>query len=422
MTTAKGPRPASEGIALLQLPEWASPAFWPERIAVAVSGGGDSMALLHIVARIQIPRGASVHAVTVDHRLRPEAAEEARFVARFCETLGVAHDTLVWEHGAIAGNLQDQARRARYSLIGEWARTKGVAHVLLGHTADDQAETFLMGLAREAGIDGLSGMRRTWEQGGILWMRPCLATPRGALRAYLNREDIGWIEDPSNEDPRFQRVRARRALAALAPLGVSAEGLARVASNLALARADLVELAHRASREIARTEAGAVILDRAKWMRAGNDTRRRILVAALRWVSSAEYAPRAEQIARLEEAIRQGRHTTLAGCRVRATDDAVQVSREAKAVAGLESPTDAIWDGRWRLTGPHDPALRVRALGADGLGQCAGWRAKGLSRAVLAVTPSVWRGNTLVAAPVAGTDTAWRAEIVAEFPSALFSD
>ncbi|MGL4279335.1 MAG: tRNA lysidine(34) synthetase, partial [Albidovulum sp.] len=98
----------------MHLPEFTYPRKWPDLIGVAVSGGSDSMALLHLFARIQKHRGGRARAVTVDHRLRPEAAEEARFVAGFCQALGVAHDTLVWDHGAIAGNLQDQARRARY--------------------------------------------------------------------------------------------------------------------------------------------------------------------------------------------------------------------------------------------------------------------------------------------------------------------
>lgn len=88
--------------------------------------------------------------MTVDHRLRPEAADEARFVACACARIGVPHETLAWEHGEIGGNLQDRARRARYALIADWARRGGIGDVVLGHTADDQAETVLMGLAREA--------------------------------------------------------------------------------------------------------------------------------------------------------------------------------------------------------------------------------------------------------------------------------
>ncbi|WP_413875527.1 tRNA lysidine(34) synthetase TilS [Albidovulum sp.] len=421
MTEAERPGSDGEDAFLLHVPEWTYPGEWPARIAVAVSGGSDSMAALHLVARLAGHRGGTVHAVTVDHRLRPEAAEEARFVACACERIGVAHETLVWEHGEIGGNLQDQARRARHALISGWARRNGIGDIVLGHTADDQAETFLMGLAREAGIDGLSGMRRSWQEGGVRWARPYLQTPRRDLRAYLTRHGIGWVEDPSNADERFLRVRARRALVALAPLGITAEGLARAATNLALARADLVDLALGAAAAITRTDAGGVIFDLRGWKRAGNDTRRRLLIAALRWVGSAPHAPRAGETARFEAAIWQGRAATLAGCRLRTGDAEFSIIREPSAVAGLATPTDAIWDGRWRLHGPHGPGLTVRALGSDGLRACKAWPATGHGKPALVVSPAVWRGDALVAAPLAGMANGWTAEIATDFPSALLT-
>lgn len=421
MTGTGWPQSEGEDAFLLHVPEAIYRAEWPGCIGVAVSGGSDSMALLHLFTRIQKHRGGTVHAVTVDHRLRPEAAEEARFVARFSAALGVPHTTLGWDHGAIEGNLQDQARRARYSLIDNWARAAGIGDVVLGHTADDQAETLLMGLAREAGLDGLSGMRRTWTDRGVRWARPFLATPRKELRAYLVRHGISWIEDPSNADDRYQRVKARRALKALAPLGITAEGLAEVSSNLAIARSALVELAANTADRIARTSAGEVIFDLEPWKLTGPDTRRRLLIAALRWVSSADYAPRADQITRLDASIRQGRDATLAGCRVMLSGAGFRVSREPKAVAGLQCLTDAIWDKRWRLTGPHDPGLRIRALGAEGLRACKGWRATGLSRAALVVSPAIWHGRDLIAAPLAGQSIRWAAEIVTGFPQDVLS-
>lgn len=416
-------RPQSEGedAFLLHVPERIYPGDWPGRIGIAVSGGSDSMALLHLFARIQSHRGATVHAVTVDHRLRPEAAQEARFVARFCEELAVPHDTLVWDHGVIEGNLQDKARRARYSLIANWARGAGIGDVVLGHTADDQAETFLMGLAREAGLDGLSGMRRAWTDSGIRWARPYLATTRRDLRAYLVRHGISWIEDPSNADGRYQRVKARQVLEALAPLGITAARLAGVSSNLSMARADLVELATSTAERVARTGAGEVVFDLGLWKRTGHDTRRRLLIAALRWVSSADYAPRADQVARLEASIRQGRDATLAGCRIKVSGAEFRVCREPKAVAGLACQTDALWDSRWRLSGPYDPALSIRALGADGLRNCKDWRATGLNRAALIVSPAIWRGEVLVAAPLAGKANGWVAEIATPFPQGVLS-
>jgi tRNA(Ile)-lysidine synthase len=406
---------------LLALAEQAFGTVEPDVIGVAVSGGGDSMALLDLITKVQASRGGTVQAATVDHGLRPEGAREAQAVAQFCTTIGVKHDTLLWDHGPIEGNLPDQARRARYRLITDWARGRRIGHVVVGHTADDRAETFLMELARKAGLDGLTAMRSFWVEDGIRWSRPLLSVSRATLRDYLRAKGVTWIDDPTNEDLRYQRVKARRALAALSPLGITAEGLAHVASNLSLARSDLVLVAMRAADEITMVSAGEVIIDRKKWQGIGNETARRILIAALRWVSSAAYAPRAAQLDRVQQAIWQGRDATLWGCRLRGSETDIRITREPKAVAALATPTDAIWDGRWRLTGPHHADLRIRALGAEGLRACASWRDTGISRAALVVSPAVWRGKTLVAAPFAGHGAGWTAEIVTGQPCTLIT-
>lgn len=421
MTDASWPLSEGEDAFLLHVTETTITGNLPRKIGVAVSGGSDSMALLHICVRVQAHHGGSVHAVTVDHRLRAEAAEEARFVGQFCHRLGVAHDTLVWDHGKISGNLQDQARRARYHLISDWARERGIRHVVLGHTADDQAETFLMGLARAAGIDGLSGMRRQWDDGVVRWARPLLLTPRAALRDYLVRNGVSWVEDPSNADERYTRVKARRVLKALRPLGITVDKLADVTVNLAIAQGALREAAAKAAEEVLRTDAGEVVIDRAGLGQLGPELTRRILIAALRWVSSAPYAPRAAQVMRLVHAIQLGRHATLWGCRSRVGDTEIRIAREPKAVAEVETPTDMIWDGRWRLSGPHRSGLRVRALGADGLRQCGNWRETGHSRAALLVSPAIWRDESLISAPLAGFGAGWTAEIAAGFPSFMLS-
>ncbi len=421
MTEAGWPLAEGEDAGLLHVADHAFPGEKPGVIGVAVSGGSNSMALLHLFARVQAHRGGEVRAVTVDHRLRSEAADEARFVATVCKTLGVGHSTRVWEHGPVEGNLQDRARRARYGLIAGWARETGIDHVVIGHTADDQAETFLMGLAREAGIDGLSGMRKAWTADGVHWARPYLLTPRAELRAYLRRNGASWVEDPSNADEGFTRVKARRALKALKPLGITVEKLSTVTTNLSIAQGALRLAASERADRVVRTDAGEVIIDREEFLRSGPELVRRILIGALAWIGRGDYAPRADALFRLERSIVEGCGATLAGCRIVVKDMDIRITREPKAVTGLEGSTDTPWDGRWRLTGPHEATLCVRALGAEGLRHCTDWRATGHSRAALVVSPAIWRGNTLVAAPLAGFEGGWAAEIVTGFHSFLLS-
>jgi len=368
---------------------------------VALSGGGDSTALLHLC----LTAGFAVEAVTVDHRLRPESAAEAAAVGRWCRGLGVRHEVRVWEHGAVCGNLMDAARRARMGLICDWAKARGIGVVALGHTRDDVAETVLMGLARASGIGGLSGMRREFDQGDIRVHRPLLAAGREELREWLRGRGTPWLDDPTNENERFTRVRARKALAALAPLGITAERLAEVAGHLASVQEALaVQVAAAAA--FVEERAGALRLGAGLWA-APAEVQRQVVVQALRWLTGADYAPRAAEVERLIGALAAGRDATLAGCRARNG----WLMREPRAVGGPVQ-VGALWDGRWIVEGPE---AEVRALGAEGLGQVKDWRKAGLPREVLLVTPGVWEGETLLAAPAAGLSAGWRVRLQRPF-------
>ncbi len=369
-----------------------------ETIGIALSGGGDSTALLHLCLRA----GLAVEAVTVDHRLRPESAAEAASVGTICRALGVRHEVRVWDHGPVSGNLMDAARRARLALIGDWARSRAIRTVALGHTRDDQAETVLMGLARAAGLAGLSGMRPAFEAEGIRFLRPLLAVGRKDLRDWLRAEGIGWIDDPTNDNDRFTRIKARKALAALAPLGLTADRLAGVAGHLASVRAALMaQVAGAAARHVV-AEAGALRIAEGLWTEPA-EVQRQVVVAGLLWLSAADYAPRAAEVLRLLEAMAGGRDATLAGCRARGG----WLMREPRAL-GEEVAVGQLWDRRWRVTGP---GARVRALGAEGLRQVPDWRRTGLPREVLLTTPGVWDRDRLLAAPLAGVSAGWQAKL-----------
>ncbi len=378
----------------------------PRRLGVAVSGGGDSLALLHL---LHASGAFQLKVATVDHGLRPEARAEAGRVADICAGLGLAHRRLDWHGWGGSGNLQDQARRARYRLLGDWGRAQGIHAIALGHTLDDQAETMLMRLGRRAGVDGLSRMAGRFERDGMTFLRPLLEFRRAELRHHLRGIGATWSEDPSNEDEAYHRVRARASLEALAPLGVGAEDLARVSAHLASARQALQRRAAGLARRIARVEAGSVALHLAALAELPGEDRRRLLSGALLFVAPGDYAPRAEALDRLEQAIDDRRTATLAGCLVVAAGPWLYISREAEALRGMIGPTNALWDGHWRLEGPHAPDLHVAVLGEAGLTECKTWRDAGLPRPVLAASPAVWRGDGLIAAPIARYNKDWSA-------------
>lgn len=208
-----------------------------ERVGVAVSGGPDSVALLLLAAAA---RPGDVEAATVDHALRPEARDEAKWVAELCNEVGVRHTILTarWTERPETA-IQERARHQRYMLLGYWAEEGGLGAIATGHHADDQAETVLMRLARGSGVRGLAGMRARSATPGshVRLVRPLLAWRRAELEKVCAHAGVTPLADPSNEDDRFERVRVRRALAAdgwLDPIAI-----ARSAANLADADAAL---------------------------------------------------------------------------------------------------------------------------------------------------------------------------------------
>lgn len=373
----------------------------PARLGVAVSGGGDSLALLHLLNDWATGTGTDLTVATVDHGLRPEAGAEAAMVAEVCGGLGLPHAVLRWKDWDGRGNLSDAARRARYRLLADWAKGQGADAVALGHTLDDQAETVLMRLARGSGVDGLSGMAAARVSDGILWLRPLLGLRREALRQVLRARGQTWAEDPTNDDPAYDRIKARRALAVLAPLGLDAEGLADTAARMALAREVLAGAALDLARRAVTLEAGCVAIDRTALEAAPEETRLRLVAHALGWVASAEYRPRLAALRENLAAALAGRRRTLAGCLMVPRKTQLWIVREFRAVEGLRTPAGALWDDRWRLEGPDSKGLALAALGPDGLARCPGWRETDLPRDALIASPALWRGAELVAAPLA---------------------
>lgn len=384
----------------------------PVCLGVAVSGGSDSTALLVLLHEWMKGGGPEVRAVTVDHGLRPESAAEAAQVARICADLNIPHDILHWGGWSGQGNLPDQARLARYDLMADWAAEQGIADVSLGHTANDQAETFLMRLAREAGVDGLAAMAPRRNIKGIAFHRPMLEITREALRDILRARSIGWIDDPTNEDKRYERVRARNALLHLSELGIGPDGLSRVAHHMSDVRATLYHYAYRAARQLVHVEAGDLVIAKEGFTDLPQEIARRLIQEALKWVSGAGYGPRGRAVDQLLHAIGQGRDMTLHGCHLVVRNDTLRIMREFRAVADLRCDIDALWDGRWRLVGPGDAGLHIAALGDKGLMACPERHETGLPALSMKVSPGVWQGENLVAAPSAGLANGWSAHLV----------
>ncbi|MDA9207469.1 tRNA lysidine(34) synthetase TilS [Octadecabacter sp.] len=392
----------------------------PERVGVAVSGGGDSMALLHAAKCRADMAGTFLEATTVNHGLRPEAANEAAMVADYCAAHGIPHATLQWDGAGAAGNVAAAGREARYRLIAAWAKSRGIGGVLLGHTKDDIAETFLMRLARKSGVDGLSMMSPRFERNGVEWSRPFWQQSRADLRDYLRRHDVPWVDDPTNEDMSYERPKARQILKALAPLGVSTDVVKSVAMSMHSASSALQYYAREEARRTVSIDHGDVVIKRNVETYVPQEVERRIWVAALRFLSGDAYAPRTTALDELTSGLsRAGKHT-LSGCIVTQDDRSIRFSREHNAVRDTIGKPNEIWDGRWMIEGPDRPNLRISALG-ERLSEVPDWRQMGLPRSSLMATPAVFDDETLISAPIAGLYNGFEARIVTDFSSFLLS-
>ena len=217
------------------------PAFGRDApLALAVSGGADSLALMALAADAF---GPNAHVLSVDHGLRAEAAAECAMVAGLAQALGLPHRTLTISV-ATGGDMQARARAARYAAMGDWCRANGISRLLTAHHADDQAETLLMRLARGSGLAGLSGIRPLACIEGLSVLRPLLGRRRAELAAIVAAR--GWtpVDDPSNRDSRFGRTAARQLLKGARWLNPGR--LAASAAHLAEAEAALAWAAERA--------------------------------------------------------------------------------------------------------------------------------------------------------------------------------
>lgn len=266
-----------------------SPFAKETKLAVAVSGGPDSTALLWLAAKWRKARksGPELIALTVDHGLRRESAAEAKAVKVLAERLGVSHRILRWNGDKPKTGLQEAARTARYRLLAAAAKKARASVLITAHTRDDQAETVLLRLLRGSGPAGLQAMAACAPCPGAPWLplaRPLLGVPKARLVATLNKAGIAFADDPSNRDPRHTRPRLRALMPALETEGLSASRLALLAQRQRRAEDALRQVVARAQAEVSRTpwqEGGRIVLDRAGFAALPDEIAIRLLGRAI---------------------------------------------------------------------------------------------------------------------------------------------
>ena len=278
-------------------------------LVVALSGGGDSLALLHLSLDWAREAGRPVLALTVDHQLNPDSGRWTAEAGARARSLGAAWRALAWDGAKPATGLPAAARKARHALLAAAAREAGARVVLMGHTADDIAESEIM---RAVDVPGLGRLREwtpspVWPEGrGIFLLRPLLGVRREALRDYLRELGETWLDDPANDDLRFARVRARRVLTCNG-CGQSVERGFGAGTSAAI-------------------EVAGIVFDSAV-ATAPRSLPSSALAALLLCVSGTDRPPRGAGLNRLQAMIAAGETATLCGCRIEARGDLIHVAR-----------------------------------------------------------------------------------------------
>ena len=330
----------------------------PTRLLVAISGGSDSTGLLVALknALAECGRPHSLVAATVDHALRPGSADEAQAVARLCTLLDIPHRILTWHGPKPSTGIPAAAREARYTLLADAAADLGAGAIVTGHTADDQDETVAMRAAR-AGDDnlGLSGMAGAMLYDRRVWvLRPFLSVRREAIRAYLSAAGLGWVDDPSNADRRYERVRVRQDRGDI-PQPSAAEAAER--------RRHLSREAAKLIRHHATLHAGCLVALSPDALTAEPEILRHALATLVAVTGGSPHRPGSASTDRLADFAVSGSpgRMTLAHTLVQRRRDGLYLIREIRGVLPRTVPahSEIVWDGRYRITNPGSDVLEV---------------------------------------------------------------
>jgi tRNA(Ile)-lysidine synthase len=379
-------------------------------LAVAVSGGPDSLALAILTDRWVRERGGRICAVTVDHRLRPESDAEIHQLHGWLTARGIRHEILVWSGKKPKSGIQEAARTARYSLLAEWCRRHGCPHLLTAHHREDQVETFLIRRRAGSGPDGLAAISAIREFGDCRILRPLLGVPKVRLSALLEAKRQPFITDPSNRNPAFERSRLRSADAV--PTGADSVAMC---NEIRMLGGERVTRERRRDALLARAvslhPAGFAVIDPGSVLAAPHETAERVLAAVVATIGARAYPARRPRVARLREVLAGGRGHTLGGCRFVIWRARILVLRE---LAAAEAPVQLVpgaslqWDGRFEVALPATAVVPVIIghLGRAGVAEMHQLALRtphpSLPRLVYPILPAAWDEDGIVAVPQLG--------------------
>ncbi|NKD44210.1 tRNA lysidine(34) synthetase TilS [Haematospirillum jordaniae] len=384
--------------------EGLGPFGCPPVVAVAVSGGADSLALALLARRWALDRGGCLYALTVDHRLRSESATEACQVADWMRAHGIRHHILVPDSAPPPGAGQEWARRCRYTLLDQWCREQGIVHLLLGHHQRDQDETRILRRNAGSGSLGLAGMAPLMTRENVCLLRPLLHVDPDSLRAFLIHSGQLWIEDPSNKNLRYERIKIRQRLLAGDKQGHP--GTCAAERFCFERRVDEVLAA-----AVWIDASGCAICDYQALRDVSPDEAMHALRRVLMCVGGLEYPPRQERLLRLMDKLPAS--ATLGGCVLVPQESGLLIAREMRGLPDRIPvalwPSSQRWDGRFLIghEGDVPEHLSLAPLGREGTAFLKALEGcitplQGVPLISLATLPAFWLNGVLVSVPQVG--------------------
>ena len=341
-------------------------------IAIAVSGGADSMALCLLAFAWARRRKGTVTALTVNHGLRSESLAEAKQVGIWLNKRNIPHKVLRWLGKKPTTGVQAAAREARMGLMANWCVRHSVMHLLTGHHMNDQVGTFMIRMLAGSGCDGLAGMPLVYDLmapmgGGVRLVRPLLSLQKSRLVETLQHNSQSWIDDPSNKNQIYARSRLDSVISKLGPQELLLPRIAKISRR---AGEDRIALELVCGQSLARCvephPAGFFHLDWDCWKNLPNALALRVLVRIISCVSVSRFGA---QLSGIEKSLQllitnfPDRAITIGGCRIIPSSRKLLICKESRAVQGpliLEPGVPIIWDGRFRVKVSRTAVIREK--------------------------------------------------------------
>ena len=375
-------------------------------LGLAVSGGSDSLAMLYICNDWAKENKVKLHCLTVDHKLRSESAKEAELVANHCSGLGINHEIVEWKHeGNISGNLSDSARSARYKLIDKWR--KELSFVLVGHTKNDQIETFFMNLKRGSGIEGLRGMPLSLERPeGYFILRPLIHTSRESLQQFLREKNINWVNDPSNYNENFERISQRKTWEILKSKGFSESRIELSVAHMRRAHDALKQMLPVHFKQIGKQELTDLLWDYNAFIALPEEFKLRLISAAVMWNGNLHYRPRFKAVLDILENIKEKKTTVLGGTLFYHHVGKIRVTTEFQSIKdnAVNCILGSLWRNVWEVKREIKGAY-IMPIGIDGNNQLSKQQRIMMPYRSRIIQPGIFLKEKLLLAPTLDSES-----------------